>query len=92
MREADPGEEFLGIAMKRPIILKGGEAVIEDEEKLVAIYPYRDADASKVTLATRDVKMLMCGAPGIEPDDLTEAGVLAGKILTRFCGGEVISS
>ena len=92
MREAEPGEEFLGIAMKKPVTLKGGEAVIEDDEKLVAIYPYRDADASKVTLATRDVKMLICGAPGINLEALTEAGVLAGKILTRFCGGEVISS
>jgi DNA/RNA-binding domain of Phe-tRNA-synthetase-like protein len=91
MREGEPGEEFLGIAMNKPITLRGGEAVIEDSEKLVAIYPYRDADASKVTLDTKDVKMLMCGAPGIEPETLTKAGILSGKILTRFCGGKVTS-
>ena len=89
MREAEPGEEFLGIAMKHPKFLRGGEAVIDDGEQLVAIYPYRDADATKVTLATQDVKMLICGAPNISDEILSSASDLAREILTRFCGGEV---
>jgi len=44
MREAKAGEQFLGIAMKEPVTLSGGEAVIQDDKHLVAIYPYRDAD------------------------------------------------
>jgi len=90
MREADPGEEFKGIAMKFPYILKGGEAVIEDGEQLVAIYPYRDADSTKVTLATQDVKMLICGAPNIDDYTLLSAAKLAGELITRFCGGIVL--
>jgi len=89
MREAEPGEEFLGIAMKHPKFLRGGEAVIEDGEQLVAIYPYRDADATKVTLASQDVRMLICGAPNVEDEVLSSASDLAREILTRFCGGEV---
>ena len=89
MREAEPGEEFLGIAMKHPRFLRGGEVIIEDGEQLVAIYPYRDADSTKVTLATQDVKMLICGAPSIEDEVLLSTAELAKEILAKFCGGEV---
>ena len=88
MREATEGEKFLGIAMKKPLILKGGEAVIQDDNRLVAIYPYRDADYSKVTNNTKNVLMLMCGAPKIKRSKLTEASDVAKSILTRFCGGD----
>lgn len=88
MREAVEGEEFLGIAMKKPVFLKGGEAVIQDDARLVAIYPYRDADYSKVTPDTKNVLMLMCGAPKITRGKLSESAVLARSVLTRFCGGD----
>ena len=87
MREAEEGEEFLGIAMKKPMVLKGGEAVIQDEARLIAIYPYRDADYSKVTPDTKNVLMLMCGAPNITLVNLSESADLAKSTLTRFCGG-----
>ena len=88
MREAKEGEEFLGIAMKKPVILKGGEAVIQDNKRLVAIYPYRDADYSKVTNNTMNVLMLMCGAPKIKRSKLAESSVVAKSVLMRFCGGD----
>jgi DNA/RNA-binding domain of Phe-tRNA-synthetase-like protein len=88
MREANEGEEFLGIAMKKPVILKGGEAVIQDDKRLVAIYPYRDADYSKVTDDTKNVLMLMCGAPKITRSKLAESSEVARSVLTRFCGGD----
>lgn len=87
MREAKEGEEFLGIAMKKPVVLKGGEAVIQDDEGLVAIYPFRDADHSKVTGNTRNVLMLLCGAPNITLEKLGESAGVAERVLTRFCGG-----
>jgi len=89
MREAKAGEEFLGIGMEKPMSLSGGEAVIQDNERLVAIYPYRDADYSKVNPKTKNVLMLMCGAPGISLEKLSTAGVEASKVLPRFCGGTV---
>jgi DNA/RNA-binding domain of Phe-tRNA-synthetase-like protein len=90
MREAEKGEEFLGIGMEKPVTLSGGEAVIEDSKRLVAIYPYRDADYCKVILSTKNVLMLMCGALGINQEKLNEASEIATAIVNRFCGGAVL--
>ncbi len=89
MRKAMAGERFLGIGMKEPDTLSGKEVVVEDHGSLIAVYPYRDADLSKVTLETRDVLVLVCGVPGIELGRLEEAKRLAGERITRFCGGEL---
>lgn len=87
MREAAEGERFLGIGMDKPVVLEGGEAVVEDEEKLIAVYPYRDADACKITLETRDTLMLVCGVPNIGDEVLERAGRVTVDYITRFCGG-----
>lgn len=87
MRAAREGEKFRGIGMKRDIILDGGEVVIQDDEKLIAIYPYRDADSSKITLNTENVFMLICGVPGIDAATLKKAETKTIEIVTRFCGG-----
>jgi len=87
MRYSEKDEEFLGIGMKKPLRLQGGEIVIQDEEKLVAVYPYRDAESSKVTEATRNVLLLFCGVPGISLEKLYEAMKVASDFITRFCGG-----
>ncbi len=87
MREAVTGEEFLGIGMEKPVVLKGGEAVVEDGAKLIAIYPYRDADACKITLSTENTLMLICGVPNVDEDVLEGAGRVAVEYVTRFCGG-----
>ena len=85
MRFASKGEEFLGIGMNKPLILSGGEIVMADSSRLVAIYPYRDADYSKITLRTKDLMLVSCGAPGIPLDRLNEAAVKASEFVTRFC-------
>jgi len=89
MREAKPGEKFLGIGMDKPVTLMGGEAVMQDDKRLIAIYPYRDADHSKVTEKTRNALMAICGAPGITKETLNNAASLAEEIIPRFCGGKV---
>jgi len=88
MREARVGEEFLGIGMEAPRRLRGGEVVVEDGEKLIAIYPYRDAEKSKITLQTQRVLLMVCGVPGIVEEALEEAGQVALDYVTRFCGGK----
>jgi DNA/RNA-binding domain of Phe-tRNA-synthetase-like protein len=85
MRFAVEGEEFLGIGMEKPKILKGGEIVVEDEGNLVAIYPYRDADSSKVTLDTTEILLMSCGVPGVEYRKLEEAVNLAAEYLVEYC-------
>jgi DNA/RNA-binding domain of Phe-tRNA-synthetase-like protein len=64
--------------------------VIQDDETLVAVYPYRDADHSKVNMSTVNVLMLMCGAPGITLETLSRASGIARIVLPRFCGGQAL--
>jgi DNA/RNA-binding domain of Phe-tRNA-synthetase-like protein len=89
MRFADEGEEFFGIGMKGPIYLQGMETVISDVEKLVAIYPHRDAENTKITEATRKVLLLVCGVPGVSEEVLQDAARVATNYIVMFCGGEV---
>ena len=86
MRFAEGGEEFLGIGMDKPRVLRGGEIVVSDSKRLVAIYPYRDADYSKVTLETTRIYLMMCGVPGIDLESLKKAENIATKYILRFCG------
>ena len=87
MRKANQGETFHGIGMDSSITLSGNEVVIEDElsAELIAVYPYRDSDASKVTEKTQDVLMMMCGVPGIPDRDLELAKVLSQEYVERYC-------
>ena len=88
MRFAEEGEQFYGIGMKKPLILKGGEIVVSDDKKLIAVYPYRDADNTKVTEETENIMMLVCGVPGVPKENLENASRVALEYITRFCDGE----
>ncbi|MDA4130872.1 MAG: phenylalanine--tRNA ligase beta subunit-related protein [Thaumarchaeota archaeon] len=90
MRKATMGERFLGIGMKSEMSLTGIEVVIEDlgTNRLIAIYPYRDSDDSKVTLQTREVLLMMCGVPGLPRETLVEAEKLSREFVTRFCSNQ----
>lgn len=87
MRFAKKGERFLGIGMKEPIELKGNEIVVSDSRKLIAIYPYRDSDATKVTESTKDIILMVCGVPGISDDLLENAKLISLSYIMKFCGG-----
>ena len=88
MRFAKQGEEILGIGMKKPFVLQGGEIVVCDEKKLIAVYPYRDADNTKVTEQTKNVTIVVCGVPKITKETLENAAHIASEYVTRFCGGK----
>jgi DNA/RNA-binding domain of Phe-tRNA-synthetase-like protein len=75
--------------MKGPMYLQGMETVISDVEKLVAIYPHRDAENTKITEATRKVHLLVCGVPGVSEEVLQDAARVATNYIVMFCGGEV---
>jgi len=87
MRRAVKGEPFHGIGMVSPDSLTGVEVVIEDQgsRKLVAVYPYRDSDDSKVTERTKDALFMMCGVPGIDETALERARDLTREFVGRFC-------
>jgi len=85
MRLSRAGETFLGIQMDAPMTLQGHEVVVQDRNALVAIYPYRDAEATKVTLATTDTVFMTCGVPGIPDETLGSADVTTMEFVERFC-------
>jgi DNA/RNA-binding domain of Phe-tRNA-synthetase-like protein len=89
MRFANKGEEFLGIGMDKPVTLAGGEIVMADASRLIAIYPHRDADYSRITFQTKNLMLVSCGVPGISLDQLAEAADRASEFVIRFCGGTV---
>ncbi len=85
MRLARGGESFLGIGMEAPVVLKGVEVVCEDDEGLVAIYPYRDAHRTRVTTATTETVFMTCGVPGIDTPALVAAAGTTQEFVERFC-------
>jgi DNA/RNA-binding domain of Phe-tRNA-synthetase-like protein len=87
MRTALKGESFRGIGMDAEIELKGIEVVIEDKgsKKLIAVYPYRDSDESKVSLLTKSALLMMCGVPGVPSQNLVDASMLSREFIERFC-------
>jgi DNA/RNA-binding domain of Phe-tRNA-synthetase-like protein len=89
MRRAKIGESFLGIGMDSPLSLKGVEVVIEDrrDDRLVAVYPYRDADAGKVSEKSRDALAVACGVPGVDKPTVERARELAVSYVLRYSGG-----
>lgn len=88
LRRALPGESFLGIGMAGPVDLHGNEVVIEDraDRELVAIYPYRNAERSKVTESTCGALLLMCGVPGIDDGPLEASRERCREWISEFCG------
>jgi len=88
MKFAEEGEQFYGIGMKKPLILRGGEIVVSDNKKLIAVYPYRDADNTKVTQETESVTIVVCGVPGIPKETLENASRVALEYINRFCMDE----
>lgn len=87
LRFAAGGERFRGIGMQKTVTLRGGEVVISDGVRLVAIYPYRDSDDSKITEKTRSALIIACGVPGISEERLMLAVETSLDLIVRFCGG-----
>lgn len=87
MHPSTVGEQFVGIGMDKPMAFQGGEVVVSDNEKLIAVYPHRDAESTKVTEATEDILLMVCGVPGIQKETLDKATRTAIEYVTRFCGG-----
>ena len=92
LRYSSKGEEFTGIGMKSPQVLEGNELVIQSGNELIAVYPHRDADRSKITLDTRSVLLVSCGVPGITGSTLNHALNVAEDYIIRFCGDTIVES
>jgi len=88
LRFARDGELFLGIGMKNPVMLQKNQVIMTDAEQIIAIYPYRDSDTTKVTLDTRNIRIITCGVPKIVREQLIEAYDLCAGYLEKYAGGD----
>jgi len=71
VRFAQQDEEVLliGLRMKR---LSGRELVLTDALRILCFYVHGDADATKVTDATRDILLVAYGIPVVSDTELEE--------------------
>lgn len=87
LRFARDGELFFGIGMEKPAVLHPNQVIMTDAEQIIAIYPYRDSDSTKVTPETRNIRIITCGVPNIDRERLIEAFDLCAGYLKRYTGG-----
>jgi DNA/RNA-binding domain of Phe-tRNA-synthetase-like protein len=85
LRYAGEGEEFFGIGMDKPHLLRGNELLVTDNKKPISIFMHRDADRTKVTRRTKEVLLLGYVVPGIDPHELAEEMTMAVGILWTYC-------
>jgi DNA/RNA-binding domain of Phe-tRNA-synthetase-like protein len=87
LRFARGGEQFLGIGMHAPILLRENQVVMTDATEIIAIYPYRDSDATKVTTGTKNIRIVACGVPKIEQERVIGAYRTCARYLEEYAGG-----
>lgn len=88
VRLSRQNEEFYGIGMKAPIRLEKRMLVLADRKQIVCIYPYRDAEATKITKKTRNVVIVGYGAPKVQREELTKAVKTALSFIQQTSGGK----
>ncbi len=87
LRLARPGESMLPIGHAEPLILEGREIVIADEKRVIALYPHRDSEETKITDGSSKALVLSCGVPGIGHDIIEASLRQCLATVARFCGG-----
>lgn len=89
VRYAENGECFMGIGMEKPLALTDKMLVLADSKQVLCIYPYRDANQTKITEQTKNVLIVGYGAPGINERQLKEAVEKALFYIKETCHGEL---
>ncbi len=89
VRFARKGESFLGIGMNQPAILNDNVLVLTDKNQVLCIYPYRDADRTKITENTKNVLLICYGAPEITSETLLDAMNLTLSYIQKVAGGNI---
>jgi len=92
VRFSREGEEFHGIGMNKLVKLREKILVVADTERIMCIYPHRDADATKITEKTKNVAIIGYGATGVSPHKLTEAMRTAVSFINQTSGGMIEST
>jgi DNA/RNA-binding domain of Phe-tRNA-synthetase-like protein len=81
-------DEFKGIGMNTPLKFVERVLLVADEKQILCIYPYRDANATKVAEKTKNVLIVGYGAPGISENQLVSAVEKALTYIENVAGGK----
>jgi len=81
-------DEFKGIGMNTPLKFAERVLLVADEKQILCIYPYRDANATKVAEKTKNVLIVGYGAPGISENQLVSAVEKALTYIENVAGGK----
>jgi DNA/RNA-binding domain of Phe-tRNA-synthetase-like protein len=74
--------------MTEPIGLDCNILVLTDQKRILCIYPYRDADATKINPSTRNVLIVGYGAPDIARNQLHESVETTLDFIKQVAGGK----
>jgi DNA/RNA-binding domain of Phe-tRNA-synthetase-like protein len=87
IRFSNERDEFTGIGMNRPIKFPRKALLVADTKQILCVYPYRDADRTKINTKTRSVLIVSYGAPNIGKDRLVDAVERALTYIESAAGG-----
>jgi len=80
-------DEFTGIGMNKPIKFTQRTLLVADTKQILCVYPYRDANRTKINPRTRSVLIIGYGALGIGKDQLVNAVEKALVYIESTAGG-----
>ncbi|MHA2060305.1 MAG: B3/B4 domain-containing protein [Candidatus Ranarchaeia archaeon] len=90
IRLSNHEDQFWGIGMSEPKYLDLKTLVMSDQKGIACVYPYRDADRTKIGLETNTLLLMTAGVPGILHDTLTEGTKTATEYIQRVAGGSIV--
>ncbi|HLI45940.1 MAG TPA: phenylalanine--tRNA ligase beta subunit-related protein [Geobacterales bacterium] len=80
------GEEFLPIgADKAERVPKGMPILVDEENKVIHLYPHRDSSLTKVTENTKALLIISAGVPFIDRNLVKEALLLVSELIKLSC-------
>ena len=82
-------EVFYGIGKQEPEKVEPNIPIMIDEEgKVMHIYPHRDSVLTSITLDTKNVLIVAAGVPGVEKSLVTNAAKMVAELLVKYANGK----
>jgi DNA/RNA-binding domain of Phe-tRNA-synthetase-like protein len=90
LRFAQAGEVLQPIGGGEAMPINAGELVYADQSQVICLdFNYRDADATKITLDSTDILLLIDGAAVTPVDEVQDVLDLAVSRIIRYAGGKL---
>ena len=88
-RKARSNEKFQGIGMNEAILLKPGVLLLCDQDQTLCVYPYRDANSTKITGETQNLLLVAAGVPNIPSFIIEESLQKVAEQVLQVAGGSI---